>query len=480
MKIHFSGAAHEVTGSKHLLEINGKFILLDCGLFQGKRKESDIKNRNLNFDPSTLDAVIVSHAHLDHCGNLPYLTKHGYTGKIFMTHQSSDIIPIMLQDSAFIQELDAKHIKKYVKNHDKTIPLEPLYTQSDIPKVVEKIVGKQYEEKFEVLPNIFVKFYPAGHILGSAIIEVSWTEHGKEKILVFTGDLGRPEKNMLPDAKSPPKADFLLTESTYGNRRHETQTISKEKLAKIINRTVDQNGKILIPAFSLQRTQEIIYDLHLLQQEGKIPNIPVFVDSPLAIKVTQVYKKYRHAFDEETKEDFFSRGEVPLESKYITYTPDVEDSKKIKFFKGPCIIVAASGMCEGGRIRHHLMNEISKPENTILFVGYQAAYTLGRRILEKRPAVKIFNQYFQVKAKIEKLNGYSGHADYQEILDFIAPIEGIKRIFVIHGEPEQSYSFANKLRKIGEHQSKNWIVDVPETGDIITPETCIGGVCSYK
>ncbi len=353
-----------------------------------------------------------------------------------------------------------------------------MYTEKDLPAVFSKIEGISFHKKTEILPNIFVKLYHASHILGAAVVEISWTDEktGKEKILVFSGDLGRPEKNMLPDLESPEKADYLLTESTYGNRLHETANESKAKMAKIINRTVEQNGKIIIPSFSLQRTQELIYDLHLLQEEGKIPFMPIYVDSPLAIKVTKIYQKYRHAFDEETHTDFFDRGEVPLESKYIKYTPSVEDSKKLKNLKEPAIILAASGMCEGGRIRHHLMNEIGKRENTILFVGYQATYTLGRRILEKRPAVKIFNKYYKVKADIQKINGYSGHADYNEILDFIRPIKDIKRVFVVHGEPTQSYEFANKLRK----ERTDWIIDVPESGEVIDPETCIGGVCPWN
>lgn len=475
MKVHFSGAAHGVTGSKHLLEINGKFILLECGLFQGKRKEADKKNRNLPWDPSTIDAVILSHAHLDHCGNLPSLTKKGYKGDIFMTEQTADIVPLMLSDSAYIQEMDNRFVAKHLKNPE--IPLEPLYTQEDLPPVFSSIRGKKFRETFEVLENsgIFCTFYEAGHILGAAVVEVSWTENGEEKKLVFSGDLGRPLKNMLPDLVSPPKADYLIVESTYGDRLHEDSNTLREKLAAIINRTVEQRGKILIPSFSLQRTQELVYDLHLLQQDGKIPFIPIYVDSPLAIKVTDVYKKWRSSFDQDTHDDFFSKGAVPLESKYIKYTSSVEDSKRLKDVTEPCIILSASGMCEGGRIRHHLKNEIGDRRNTILFVGYQAQYTLGRRILEQRPAIKIFDQFYKVKANIEKINGYSGHADYEEILDFIRPISELKRVFVVHGEPAQSYAFANKLR----NEDRKWLVEVPEPGDIIDPEECMD-LCPWE
>lgn len=473
MKIHFSGAAHGVTGSKHLLEIQGKYILLDCGLFQGKRKEADQKNRELPFDPASLDAVVLSHAHLDHCGNLPSLTKKGYTGPIFMTEQTADIVPIMLADSAYIQEMDNRFVAKHI--HNPEISTEALYTQDDLPPVFKSIQGVPFQKSFEILPGIRGKFYEAGHILGAAIVEISWTEDGEDKILVFSGDLGRPLKNMLPDIVSPPKADYLIVESTYGNRKHEDASTLRIKLAEIINHTIHQEGKILIPSFSLQRTQELVYDLHFLQQEGVIPFIPIYVDSPLAIKVTDVYKKWRKSFDEETHDDFFSKGAVPLESQYITYTSSVEESKKLKELRRPCIILSASGMCEGGRIRHHLRNEIENPQNTILFVGYQAEYTLGRRILEKRTAVKIFDQFYKVKAQIKKINGYSGHADAEEILDFIKPIQGIKHIFVVHGEPAQSYAFANTLRK----KSKKWIVEVPEPGNSINPENCLDNICPW-
>jgi metallo-beta-lactamase family protein len=462
MKIHFLGAAHEVTGSKHLLEVNGVKILLDCGLFQGKRKESDIKNRNLNLDPKDIDIVILSHAHLDHSGNLPYLTKNGFTGKIYMTHQTADLIPLMLMDSAYIQEQDNNFIKK--SNIKTDVPTEPLYTQEDIPFVLEKIESRVYNKKFLIANEIYVKFYHSEHILGSAIVEVTWKENQEEKILVFSGDLGRKNKNLLPDLEIPKKADYCIIESTYGNRLHKTKQNSKEKIIKIVKDTVSKKGKIIIPAFSIQRTQELLYDLHLLQIENKIPKIKIYIDSPLAIKVTKIYQKYRFSFDKETHEDFFSNGKVPLEEDNIKYTLDVKDSKKLVDVKEPCIIMAASGMCEGGRIRHHLKNSIENSNSTILFVGYQAENTLGRKILERKNFVKIFGKQYKLRANIYKINGYSGHADSKELINFIENIKGLKNIFVVHGDPTQSYDFAHKLRKI---VGDNCNVDIPEKNEVI-------------
>ncbi len=474
MHIQFWGAAHDVTGSKHLLFINGKRILLDCGLFQGKRVESFEKNKNLPFSAKDLDAVILSHAHLDHCGGLPILFKNGYTGKIHCTKKTADIVPIMLEDSAHIQEMDNKYVAKHIENPKLSVE-EPLYTMEDVKPTVAAIVGHNFHERFEIFHDIFVEFYYAGHILGAASVKITFVENGKEKILVFSGDMGRRQKNMLHDPESEERADYLIVESTYGNRFHEDNDSIRNHLAKIINEAVEKRGKIIIPSFALQRTQELVYDLHLLQMENKIPRIPVFVDSPMAKRVTEVYVKYQKQFDEESHEDFFKKGSRPLESQFITYVEDVEASKALKNFSGPAIILSASGMCDAGRIRHHIKNEIENPNSTILFVGYQAEYTLGRRILEGRPTVKIFDQMYSVKAKIEKINGYSGHADQGELLEFIRPIKDLSVVFVVHGEPEQSYAFAKLLRQ---EAGRNWVVDVPEMGDDINPEMCLNnGTC---
>lgn len=471
MKIHFSGAAGEVTGSKHLIEISGKFILLDCGLFQGRRAESHAKNKDFPFNAQKIDAVVVSHAHLDHCGNLPTLFKKGYKGSIYTSLASADIIPMMLNDSAYIQEMDSTFFKKHVKNP--AIPTQPLYTKKDLPPVFGALKGLDYHEKIEILPEIFLKFYRAGHILGSAVVEISFFEDDKnsgakiEKKLVFTGDLGQSGKNLLHDPESPQRADYLITESTYGNRIHKDASKSRENLAEIINDTVANNGKIIIPSFSLQRTQEVIYDLHLLQKTGKIPQIPIIIDSPLATRVTEIYKKYRSDFDSDTYADFLTQGDVPLSGENIRYTHTVDESKKIKSMKGSAIILSASGMCEGGRIRHHLKNEIEKSQNTILFVGYQAAYTLGRKILERRPSIKILGENFRVRAHIKKINGYSGHADRDNLLSFIDKISGLQNVFIVHGEHSQSYEFAKILRG---QKYRNWTIDIPESGDVIDPE----------
>ena len=471
MKIHFSGAAGEVTGSKHLIEINGKFILFDCGLFQGRRKESYQKNKDFPFNPKKIDAVVVSHAHLDHCGNLPTLFKKGYTGKIFTSLASADIIPMMLNDSAYIQEMDSKFVAKHIKNP--AIPAQPLYTKKDLPPVFAALEGYAYHAKTEILPGIFLEFHRSGHILGSAVVQLSFFEENpktgekEEKILVFTGDLGQKGKNLLHNPQAPQKADYLITESTYGNRIHKDASKSRENLAEIIHETIKRGGKIIVPSFSLQRTQEVIYDLHILQKTGEIPEIPIIIDSPLATRVTEIYKKYRSDFDSSTYADFLTEGDVPLEGENIRYTHTVEESKKLARLKGSAIILSASGMCEGGRIRHHLKNEIGKPENMILFVGYQAAYTLGRKILERRPNIKILGENFRVRAHIKKINGYSGHADRANLLSFIDKISGLKNVFVVHGEPSQSYEFAKILRS---QKNRNWTIDIPESGDVIDPD----------
>ncbi|MEI7510863.1 MAG: MBL fold metallo-hydrolase [Candidatus Peregrinibacteria bacterium] len=465
MKIHFSGAAHEVTGSKHLLEINGKFILLDCGLFQGKRQEAYEKNKAFPFDPQIIDAMVLSHAHLDHCGNLPTLVKKGYHGRIFCTEATADILPLMLADSAHIQEQDEKFVGRHCKNLK--VPNDPLYTMKDAEAVTPLLTGKPYRTPFEVLPGITVEFYDAGHILGSSSVYITFEEKGKKRSFLFTGDIGRIQKNILKDPETPESAEIIITESTYGDRKHEAVSELRTELEKIITDTAAKGGKIIIPAFSLQRTQEIIYDLHILEKENRIPKMPIFVDSPLATNVTDLYIKHKECCDQESYDDFLSHGEAILFFEQLKYTRTVDESKAIKDVVGPAIIISASGMCEGGRIRHHLLNEASNPKNTILIIGYQAEYTLGRRIVERRPVIKIFDEYIKLRADVKVLNGYSGHAGADELDAFLDRITGVKNVFVVHGEPAQSFAFAKRLRAKTE---KKWTIEVPEAGDIIDPD----------
>ncbi len=465
MKIHFSGAAQEVTGSKHLLEINGKFILLDCGLFQGHRQEAYQKNKTFPFDPKAIDAVVLSHGHLDHCGNLPTLVKKGYHGKIFCTEATADIVPIMLADSAHIQEQDEKFMGKHFQ--ELKVPNEPLYTVKDAEAVTAHLSGRAYRTPFEILPGILVEFYDAGHILGSASVYITFQENGKTRTFLFSGDIGRAQKNILRNPEPPKNVEIVVIESTYGNRKHEPVAELRTELEKIVKNTALRGGKIIIPAFSLQRTQELVYDLHILEKEKRIPKMPIFVDSPLATNVTDLYRKHKECFDEESYQDFLSEGEAVLFFEGLHYTRSVEESKAIKDVVGPAIIISASGMCEGGRIRHHLRNEASDPKNTILIIGYQAEYTLGRRIVERRPVIKIFDELIKLRADVKVLNGYSGHADADELDAFLENIEGIKNVFVVHGESSQSFAFAKRLR---EKRERKWTIEIPEPGDSLDPD----------
>ncbi len=467
MRIHFHGAAHEVTGSKHLLEINGKFVLLDCGLFQGRRKESYEKNIRFGFDPSKVDAMILSHAHIDHCGNIPRLVKFGFRGDIFCTHATKDVTQVMLMDSAHIQERDSEFFRQRKSKNKPAIPLEPLYTQKDAESSFPLLQGRNYHDRFEVLPGIYCTFLDAGHILGSAVTILEFEENGEQKRLVFTGDVGRVDKIILRDPESPDWCNYLITESTYGNRLHEPFSEMRGEMGRIVTETAARGGKVIIPAFSLERTQELVYDLHVLYEEGKVPRIPIFVDSPLATRATKVFQKHPECYDEDTKKTFTEKGLDPFCCfGNLKYTESVEESKAINTLKGPAIVISASGMCEFGRIRHHLRNNVENPNNTVMIVGYQAEHTLGRRIVERRPFVKIFGEMHKLRAKVEILNGYSGHGDYNDLMNFIKPIDRISHVFIVHGEISQSCAFAKRLRNM----RNNWTIEIPERGDMLDPE----------
>lgn len=460
MKIHFLGAARSVTGSKHLVEVNGKKILLDCGFFQGRRKISFEKNQNLPFNPKDIDAVILSHAHIDHSGALPALVKNGYKGKIFCTPATSDITKLMLLDSAHIQEQDAEYFSR--KLSDKALhPIEPLYTQEDAEKTAKHFVEKNLHKKFEVVKDVHCTFYNAGHVLGSEIVFLEINDNGDKKTLAFTGDLGRKNRSILKDPEYIKKADILITESTYGGRLHPDNLENRKKLADIVNQTAKKGGKLIIPSFSLERTQEIIFDLNLLRLKNQIHKIDIYIDSPLSTKVTEVFKKHIECFDAETKKEFLDKGKNPFDN--VIFTQSVEESKALNSRTGPFIIISASGMCEAGRIRHHLRNNISDPKNTILIVGFQAEHTLGRRIVEKRPLVKIFDQMYSIRADVQVLNGFSGHADKEDLIEFISKIENLKKIFIVHGDVNQSFELVKALRCL----YRDFEIDVPEEGDII-------------
>lgn len=448
MKILFGGAAGEVTGSKHLITFNNKKILLDCGMFQGHRKEEDEKNRHFFWEPKEIDAMILSHAHMDHSGVLPYLVKHGYHGPVYCTHATRDLCNYMLADSAFIQENEIEWMKKKKKKMDIK---EPLYVMADVEETLKKFYAVNYEQSFVVADGIIASFYDAGHILGSAVTHMILYDKKKKKHLrvCFTGDLGRKGLPILKDPQIVPETDILITECTYGNRLHARLQTIGDDLAAVVNQVAKNGGKLIIPAFALERTQEVVYHLHLLKDECKIPAIPIYVDSPLAGNVTEVFRSHLECYDKRTCEEFIKHGDNPFGFNDLNYTRSVEESKSLNEKRGPMIIIAASGMCEHGRILHHLRNNIEDPKNVILIVGYQAENTLGRKLVDGEKHVNIFGDAYKVKASVYVMDAFSGHADRSDLLDYIGKIRGLKKIFLVHGEQTQLEAFTGALKENG-------------------------------
>lgn len=474
MKIEFSGAALGVTGSKHMLTLNGKKILLDCGLFQGRRLQSIQANLQFPFDPAEIDAVVLSHAHIDHSGAIPALVKNGFDGPIYCTHATRDLCSIMLRDSGYIQEKDAEWIKKKLK--DPTA--EPLYTIADAERSLANLRSVAYDQPFHITPEIKVTFRDAGHILGSAMEE--WDIHDQDTDqyvrMGFTGDLGRHHLPILRNPEQLEHLDVLITESTYGNRLHEEISAVEDEFAAKINETAKRGGKIFIPAFAVERTQEILYVIRDLQHQQKIPKLPIFVDSPLAINATEIFRLHPECFDSELKE-MMDRGQTPFldETEGLQFTRTVDESKSINEFSGPAIVIAASGMCEAGRIRHHLRNNISNEKNTIMVVGYMARNTLGRKIVEREPEVNIFGQPYEVKADVAIFNAFSAHADQTGLLNFATHAgESMRQVFCVHGEEEQITPLQKKLRELP--NMKKASIDVPRPGD----EFALQGDKSWK
>ena len=459
MKLQFLGAAQTVTGSMHLLTVNGSRILLDCGLFQGKRAESAERNRNFPFDPSSLSAVVLSHAHIDHAGNLPNLVRSGYRGPIFATAATRDLCNVMLYDSAYIQERDVEYVnKRNERLHEP--PIEPIYTVTDVTDTMTRFLSMNYREPFEVAKGVHATFYDAGHILGSAITLYDITENGSTVRLAFTGDLGRKNSPIIKDPEQITAADYLMTESTYGGKIHAPITGMNEDLFAVLKRTFDRGGKVIIPAFSVERTQELLYALSELTTDRRLPLVPVYVDSPLAVDATEVFRMHPECFDEETLAHL-SAHEDPFGFSRLTYVRHVDESKKLNEIKTSCVIIAASGMCEAGRILHHLANNVGDPRNTIMIVGFQAEHTLGRRIVEKQPEIKIFGDVYKLKAEVAVMNAFSAHAGQDELLGYVQGVDrkGLKSIFLVHGEPPQAEALATKLREKGYAN-----VTIPERG----------------
>ncbi|MGQ9651967.1 MAG: MBL fold metallo-hydrolase [Phycisphaerae bacterium] len=448
--LRFHGAAKEVTGSMHLIEVNGDVICLDCGLFQGRRAEANAKNRTLPCDPRSIAAVILTHAHIDHCGRLPLLVKSGFAGAIYATPATCDLAEVLLADSAHIQQEDAEYWnKKRVMKGD--APIEPLYNQIDVDDTVKLFRRRELRETFDLLPGIRARLHEAGHMLGSCGAKVDADlEPGKTRSIVYTGDLGRKGMEILRDPDPLPECDYLICESTYGGRQHSRPEQMREEFAEIVNETIARGGKLIIPSFAVGRTQVLVYEYHMCLYQGLIPKgIPLVVDSPLAVRATEVFRKHPEVFDEESSAFNHLTGDM-LSCDDCEYTQDVEESKRLHDRKGPMIIISASGMCEVGRILHHLKNNIENPANTILIVGFQAENTLGRRLLEKAKQVKIFGETYQVKAKIKVLTGFSAHANSIELMAAVEPLAGrLRRVFLVHGEAGQSQTLAETMRKNG-------------------------------
>jgi metallo-beta-lactamase family protein len=471
MKITFHGAAQNVTGSKHLIETDGYQLLLDCGFHQGHRKEAEKLNRNFPLDAKVVDAVILSHAHLDHCGLLPLLIKQGFKGNIYATPATVDVAEQMLEDSAHIQESDAGYLNRHIKKGDS--PLEPLYTKDDIKPTMNRFKSVPYVkhgQDWTVLnPNVKFKLYDAGHILGSSIIVVEITEQGQgasgpptKKTIAYTGDLGRKQAPILCDPQYiEEQVDILLSEATYGNRLHEPYQETESVIKEHIEYAVKHQGKIIVPAFALGRTQELIYMLHKLFHTQGFPKIPVYLDSPLATRVTQVFKKHRNVFDEESWKDFDPEKDLPLMFESLIYTPDTQDSIKLNTAKGPMMIISASGMMEAGRVLHHLKNNIEDKHTTILITGFQAQNTLGRRIQDGVKDIRIFNQHYKVNAQVETVPALSAHADQIELLDYIGNCKGLSKLFLVHGEKEGMEVLKAKVKEA----HPDITVEIPERGE---------------
>jgi metallo-beta-lactamase family protein len=444
MQLTFWGAVQTVTGSMHELRVNGTRCVLDCGLYQGHRKEARERNSTFPFQAGQIDAAILSHAHIDHSGNLPTLVKNGFSGPIYATPATADLCVPMLADSAHVQEKDAEFVAKRFNRRKRLDPeardgaVPPLYGEEDVEATIPLFSPVPICTEREIAPGVVYQPYDAGHMLGSSAIVITDRSNGKPVRLAFSGDVGRPGLPIIRDPDPLPPVDYLIIESTYGGRLHKESGIILNKLANVINRTCERGGKIIVPAFAVGRTQQLVLMLHELFDQQRIPQIPIFVDSPLAVNVTDVFRKHTELFDEETRQ-FLLQGDDPFGFARLRYIRDVAESKALNDLRGPFIVISASGMCEAGRILHHLRNNIENPRNTVLITGFQAENTLGRKLVDKLPEVSIFGEPMRLRAEVETLNELSGHADQNELLSWMKPlVSTLRRVFVVHGEPAQS------------------------------------------
>ncbi|OQY07767.1 MAG: MBL fold hydrolase [Planctomycetales bacterium 4572_13] len=465
IQLRFLGAAESVTGSRHLIEFNHSKVLIDCGLYQ----ERDLRNRNwedFGFEPAKLDAVLLTHAHLDHCGLLPKLVKEGFKGKVFCTPATAAIVKIVLADSGKIQEEDAEYKKKRHKrgNYTPPRPVEPLYTQADAEKCMSMFAPVEYETPLAVADDVEAAFYEAGHILGSSIIKLTVKLNGQTRTILFTGDLGRVGKPILKDPAVFEEADYVFIESTYGDRVHTSVEDTKEQLCEAINKTHAAGGNIIVPSFSIERAQEVMYYMNELLMEDRIPHIMTFLDSPMAVRVTEVFKKHPELYDAEMTK-LMNQHESPFSYDGLKLVQSTRESKSVNHIKGTIMVIAGSGMCTGGRVKHHLVNNIGRPESAVLFVGYQAVGTLGRTIVDSEPndEVRILGQHFPVKANIVQVHGFSAHADKVEMLTWLKNLKKPPRqVFVVHGEKEAAHSFKDYII-----ENTGWNAIVPKYQDIV-------------
>ncbi len=442
----------------HLVQTSAGTLLIDCGMYQGRREESRKRNSHLPPEAVAADAVILTHAHIDHSGSLPTLVKSGFKGRIYGTPATRDLCAYMLRDAARIQVSDADYLNRAHGDDPDWRAIEPIYDENDALEVMRHFGAVPYDQPFAPLPGLSATLVEAGHILGSAQVHLDVPDGATTRRLVFSGDLGRKDLPILRDPAPIDRADYLFMESTYGDRVHAPIQDTEDQLADVINSTVAKKGKVIVPAFAVGRTQEIIYSLHKLHIAGRIPNLPVFVDSPLAVNVTDVFKRHAECYDEETRKFVEDNGPVFTFSK-LRYIEDKNDSIQLNSMKEPCIIVSASGMCESGRILHHLKNNVSDDRNTILIVGFQAQHTLGRRIVERRPRIKILGVERDLYARVVVMNGFSAHGDQHDLVEYARGAKGARRVFLIHGEPDQQAPLIELLKKQG------LAVDNPKAGD---------------
>lgn len=445
-ELAFHGAARTVTGTCHLLRFNGITVLLDCGLYQGIRAEAFERNTTFDFDPGEIDILVLSHAHIDHSGKIPMLVKHGFRGPIYSTPATRDLANIMLLDSAKIQEKDAEFVSK--KHAKKGLdPVEAIYGIEDALRAIELFQTVGYGRPIRLAEGLELTFIDAGHILGSALVVLDLAKNGSRHRFCFTGDLGRPNRPILRDPEFVGQVDTLVSESTYGGRTHLEGEVALQKLEQIVKTTAARGGKIIVPAFSIGRTQELVYDLHQLRANNRLPAIPVYVDSPLSVNATQIFRIHPECMDEEARKEILSRSD-PFGFDMLHYITSADESKELNGRDEPMMIISASGMCEAGRILHHLANNIGDPRNTILITGYSAEHTLGRRLAEQEPVVRIFGEEFQRNASVEVMNSLSAHADRKELLSYIGQFDRARlaSIFLVHGDYDQQQKLQSALK----------------------------------